>query len=72
MAVHSASLRLAKSATGRTRRLSNAGMPTSPPTPDVSMRRKEPTLWARSGRKTPCGGEQVLNNALARGPSTWS
>ena len=32
---------------GQTRRLICLGMSASPPTPDVSLRRSEPTLWAR-------------------------
>jgi len=33
---------------GQSRRLSDVGMSASPPTPDVWLRRSEPTLRARS------------------------
>jgi hypothetical protein len=34
---------------GQSRRLGDVGMSASPPTTDLSLRRSEPTLWARNG-----------------------
>jgi hypothetical protein len=39
------------SASGQTRRLSNVGMSASPLTPDIGLRRSEPTLRAKLGSR---------------------
>jgi hypothetical protein len=45
--VHHSKMDWSTSVQGQTRRLICLGMSASPPTPDVSLRRSEPTLWAR-------------------------
>jgi len=55
------------SASGQSRRLSDVrAMSASPPAPDVSLRRSEPTWWANTGNRTSLRGQ------LSRRHRTWS
>ena len=55
---------------GQSRRLSDVGMSTSPPTSDVRPRRTEPTLWAQAVWKGVGMGGIVSATPVSRSWST--